>query len=961
MQDRTYLDKLCGVDAKLANGQYIKRPALYKKYALTNLNCDDADYPTCGGANCLSEGHDEVYKTLSLLSLGEENFDNIITAGAVRGLHRCPEVPCTRDSESGLVCVNLEASRFFLESYFGLGCHLADGGDAPVLPGVAPFYFVANPRADWKSETLNILMASADSIAAFRHYASPRGRLFAAASLGDKAMLPAFGPIQPALVAPLAGAAGSSSQLSTSSSSSSSLSPPGGVPTSSSASASDSRKRSREDIVSCRVCDTVMREPVTLMCGHSNCLKCLKRTFAQGHRRCPLCNEKQDAAIESKLRVNITLRDTIEELCPTPKRGKASTKGVFTSSLLALSYPDNDADTPVHASAQEAAAALIRLTELRELAVRDPQKFPRKRNKEMRSAAEECALAADDFLLAFEAETCIHDGALQNVLRRAGVLLEEAAVYDALRGFASEYLESVLGYVVLHTEYRGSKVVMVEDVLKTKGVTMLGYGGPCGVRYTWNESIQNVLKQTNPRLEVVSAQVMSVFNDFASLILHKLLTKALDFMSQERAREGPIDEDDDDDDLDDHDLDDPRATGFRDFNAGAWSDDPGAFSQAQTARLFCCHMESDSWPVEFTELEKPVPCIRAKSILYAARSVFNGEFGKRALSKGCTARARFYRCDSDQKAANKSMGQKSWLIFHPEHVALVANRMTTSPITVHAAVFLAAVVEYMIAELIKLAGNAALNDLDNSSSTITCRHIMLAIRSDEELDKHFGAIAIRNGGQYSSTSFRKISDVNCLLEGLSPFDKLLCGKARKDTSTLDAYFVDPRTGSHMCASVKDGGDREDEDHWTLTPAPLLDALCKESQAERRALAQAALTDTERGTMKTEGYCILDSAEEAGANVPAGSLTSIHARRVREIHHMQKTSDSLLPLAPFARLVWQSQPGTRFTAEALDCLRAHTEHHMLLLCDQAGQEAARRKCIAVGVKDLQEARHRVEAR
>lgn len=828
-----------------------------------------------------------------------------------------------------------------------------------MVPGVAPFYFVVDPRAEWKSETLNILMASTDSIAAFRHGALPRDRLFAAASLGDKAVLPAFGPIQPALVAPLAGAAGSSSQLSSSSSSlSSSLSPPGGVPTVSSASTSDSRKRSREDIVSCRVCDTVMREPVTLMCGHSSCLKCLRRTFPQGHLRCPLCNEKQDVAIESRLRVNITLRDTIEELCPTPKRGKASTKGVFMSSLLALLYPDNDADTPVHASAQEAAAALIKLTGLRELAVSDPQKFPRARNKEMRLAAEECALAADEFLFSSEAKTSIHDGALQSVLRRAGVLLEEAAVYDALRGFVSEYLESVLGNAVLHSGYRRSEVVMIEDVLKTKGVTMLGYGGPCGVRYTWNESIQNVLKQTcrNPRHEVVSAQVMSVFNDFASLILHKLLTKALDFMTQERTREGPIDEDDDDDDLDDQ-----RASGFRDFKAGAWSDDPGAFSQAQTARLICCHSESDSWPVEFTQLENPVPCIQARSIMYAARSVLFWELGKYAVNKGSEAHAWFYRCDSDEKAANKSMGQKSLLHFHPEHVALVANRMTSSPITVEAAVFLAAVVEYMITELIELVGIAARKDIDNSSPTITCRHIMLAIRSDKDFDKNFGAIAIRNGGHHSSTSFRKISDGNCLLECLSPFDKLLCGKARKDTSTLDAYFVDPRTGSHMCASVKEGGDREDEDHWPLTPAPLLDALCTETQAKRRAMAQAALTDTERGTMKTEGYCILDGAEEAGAKVPAGSLTSIHARRVREIHHMQGTAGSLLPLVPFARVVWQSQPDMRFTAEALDCLRAYTEHHLLLLCDLAGQEAARRKCIAVGVKDLQAASHRVKAR
>ncbi|OAV93356.1 histone H2A.2 [Puccinia triticina 1-1 BBBD Race 1] len=97
-----------------------------------------------------------------------------------------------------------------------------------------------------------------------------------------------------------------------------------------------------------------------------------------------------------------------------------------------------------------------------------------------------------------------------------------------------------------------------------------------------------------------------------------------------------------------------------------------------------------------------------------------------------------------EKVASQSRSSKAGLQFPVGRIhRLLRKGNYAQRIGAGAPVYLAAVLEYLAAEILELAGNAA---RDNKKSRIIPRHLQLAIRNDEELNKLLGHCVISQGG-----------------------------------------------------------------------------------------------------------------------------------------------------------------------------------------------------------------------
>jgi histone H3/H4 len=188
--------------------------------------------------------------------------------------------------------------------------------------------------------------------------------------------------------------------------------------------------------------------------------------------------------------------------------------------------------------------------------------------------------------------------------------------------------------------------------------------------------------------------------------------------------------------------------------------------------------------------------------------------------------------------------ERAGLVFSVVGVAAAASQTHGGVLlTPRAAVGLAAVLEYLTAEVAELSGNAA---RDNRACTITPRHIRLAVECDVELNATLNnRAAIRDGGALPKPDWISKYTRSCRSD-VQPFIEVFIGMLE---AAPERVLIDPRDGNHKSLRPQEDDDFGNYDEWRLCPMPELDMICALSQAGRQASALDALSPCQQAALE----------------------------------------------------------------------------------------------------------------
>ena len=345
--------------------------------------------------------------------------------------------------------------------------------------------------------------------------------------------------------------------------------------------------------------------------------------------------------------------------------------------------------------------------------------------------------------------------------------------------------------------------------------------------------------------------------------------------------------------------------------------------------------ESDSGPHQ-----SPFSPCTETTVKQTMQHVLNGNLNKHAISEIFKALFQF-----EQRADTRR--DSSWfagLQFSPWLIAGVVQLVEGRPntLTERGAVSLATVVEYICAEVLELAGNAAKNSLEplHICSAIDPRHVFLGIRGDEELDILFPSSMMNSG------IVPHIHKSVHLPEGtgpaiLTPAQKKLMSsrtaRMKKDDVALDLE-------GRYCARPE-GESSLDDSTWDLSPAHILDAISPASREAR----------------KLEEFDTLSHADQTLVKEMRKNPFQAYQRRIGEIREAHESTHRVFDDDVFLRLIvvmcGEARPGSRtdYTKEAAVAIQIMTENYLALLLEDAYSNtlhAGRRTLLP---KDLQLAR------